>query len=474
MATAAAGAGGLLYIASMVTSAVSNIVSGNQNRAQQAELARQNREFQFELQRTRDNFTLKVNDENNQRQREIAVLNHKLRLKEQDNNFDQQRRAREWQQVEAQWPLNVLPVVMRHEQCLEDQTISLRVILSKSANPTPENQEFQRYIYPSLEYSLKSFVNIYNNDFQSRNIIFYDNACKNGCFGGAFNSNVHYGLRDLPVVILEVGVLSNMVSVSTSMWGMGNNQMQNFVAFELPYDSTKLRDQSYKQEIADSISAHVKFVVGCVYDLYNLVVYDRMPLLPKAANCELERKAKGPVLGYTDIKKEFTKYYGRMYSNALGTPQSKQTAVALIGESKATTMHKLRLEYACSVKDIVSEDVYASYLDESVLAWVSLRTNDKAEKFLQKLLDNPSEIVRYFSEDDQQYFSSLCSAYKNNATNLSRYCCELYNRHLKNKVFECDYNGTETAISPVSATAQNNNNAVVRRERDSFMSVNLW
>lgn len=472
--TTAAGAGGLLYIASMLTSAVSNIVNGNQNRAQQAELAKQNRELQLELQRARDSFTLSENDKNFQRQREIALLNHELRLRELYNNFEQQRLSRIWQQVEAQWPLNVLPEVMRDQQCLEDQTISLRVILSKSTNPTPENQEFQRYIYPSLEYGLKSFVNIYNNDFQSKNIIFYDNACKNGCFGGAFNSNVHYGLRDLPVVILEVGVFSNMVSVSTSMWGMGNNQMQNFVAFEIPYDSTKLRDQNYKQDIANSISAHLKFVVGCVYDLYNLVVYDRMPLLPRTANFELERKARGPVLGYDDIKKEFTSYYGRMYSNALGVPQNEQTAVALIGESKATILHKLRLDYACSVKDIVSKDIYGSYLDESIRAWVGLRTNDKAENFLQELLNNPSEIVRYFSEDDKQYFSSLCSAYKNNATSLSRYCPELYNKHLKNRTLECNYNGTETTISPVSATAQNNRNAVVRRERDDFMSVNLW
>lgn len=412
MLSTVAGAGGAMYIASMVTNVVSNLVNGNASRKQQVELNERNHKQQLELQRARDNFTLEANKENYQRQCEIALLNHKLRLQEQENNFKQQCRMREWQQVEAQWPLNVLPAVMRHEQCLEDRTISLRVILSKSANPTPENQEFQRYIYPSLEYSLKSFVNIYNNDFQSRNIIFYDNACKNGCFGGAFNSNVHYGLRDLPVVILEVGVLSNMVSVSTSMWGMGNNQMQNFVAFELPYDSTKLRDQSYRQEIADSISAHVKFVVGCVYDLYNLVVYDRMPLLPKAANCELERKAKGPVLGYTDIKKEFTNYYGRMYSNALGTPQSEQTAVALIGESKAATLHKLRLEYACSVKDIVSEDVYANYLDESVRAWVKLRTEASAEDFLQYLLHNPQDIARYVSEDDRQYFVRLCEAYE--------------------------------------------------------------
>ncbi len=463
--TTAVGAGGMLYIASMLTSAVSNIVSGNQNRAQQAELARQNREFQFELQRTRDNFTLKVNDENNQRQREIAVLNHKLRLKEQDNNFDQQRRAREWQQVEAQWPLNVLPVVMRHEQCLEDQTISLRVILSKSANPTPENQEFQRYIYPSLEYSLKSFVNIYNNDFQSRNIIFYDNACKNGCFGGAFNSNVHYGLRDLPVVILEVGVLSNMVSVSTSMWGMGNNQMQNFVAFELPYDSTKLRDQSYKQEIADSISAHVKFVAGCIYDLYNLVVYDRMPLLPKAANRELERKAKGPVLGYTDIQKEFANYYGRMYSNALGTPQSEQTAVALIGESKATTLHKLRLEYACSVKDIVSEDVYASYLDESIKAWIGLRTNDKAEKFLQKLLNNPSEIVRYFSEEDKQYFSQLCDAYDLCSVGIFSNVC----KKILRKIIDFNFSAISTKSVAIVDVKEHTVTKKNKTKRDRFM-----
>ena len=124
MLSTVAGAGGAMYyIASMVTNVVSNLVNGNASRKQQAELNERNHRQQLELQRARDNFTLEANKQNYQRQCEIALLNHKLRFQEQENNFKQQCQMREWQQVEAQWPLNVLPAVMRHEQCLEDQTI---------------------------------------------------------------------------------------------------------------------------------------------------------------------------------------------------------------------------------------------------------------------------------------------------------------------------------------------------------------
>ena len=381
----------------------------------QLELEKDRQEFQAYLESNRQQFQLEVNKSNAELQRELSAQNHAFRLEEINTNFELTRRTQEYQQVEAKWPLHVPPVVMRGEQVLKDRTIALRVLFARSCDAY-----LQKFFYPIIEQELVDFVDLYKNNLSSRNIIFFHNAWKDECYGGAFGNNIHYALSDLPVLIADANVLPNgQIRISVTMWGVGSDIEFHGNIFKCPYDKSRFKDENYVSEIAYKVSAYLKFAIGYIYDLYNLIAYNRMPLLPAAVALEKNNLVDSALLNYDEIKQCLTDTYSHMYSQTLSiTDGSQQSAydtqsedVQLLVDSKKTILHELRLNYALAVKDYVSTEQYLQCLDESIRAWVDLRTDKSAEEFLQDLVGNSNEIEKYFSDEDKRYFITLCDAY---------------------------------------------------------------
>lgn len=383
----------------------------------QLELEKERQEFQTYLESNRQQFQLEVNKSNAELQRELSAQNHAFRLEEINTNFELTRRTQEYQQVEAKWPLHVPPVVMRGEQVLKDRTIALRVLFARSSDAY-----LQKFFYPIIEQELVDFVDLYKNNLSSRNIIFFHNAWKDECYGGAFGNNIHFALSDLPVLIADANVLpSGQIRISVTMWGVGSDTEFHGNIFKCPYDKSRFKDENYVLEIAYKVSAYLKFAIGYVYDLYNLIAYNRMPLLPAAVALEKNNLIDSALLNYEEIKQCLTDTYSRMYSQTLSITDGSQQSVydtqaedvQLLVDSKKTILHELRLNYALAVKDYVSTEQYLQCLDESIRAWVDLRTDKSAEEFLQDLAGNGDEVEKYFSDEDKRYFITLCDAYYN-------------------------------------------------------------
>lgn len=383
----------------------------------QLELEKERQEFQTYLESNRQQFQLEVNKSNAELQRELSAQNHAFRLEEINTNFELTRRTQEYQQVEAKWPLHVPPVVMRGEQVLKDRTIALRVLFARSSDAY-----LQKFFYPIIEQELVDFVDLYKNNLSSRNIIFFHNAWKDECYGGAFGNNIHFALSDLPVLIADANVLPNgQIRISVTMWGVGSDTEFHGNIFKCPYDKSRFKDENYVSEVAYKVSAYLKFAIGYVYDLYNLIAYNRMPLLPAAVALEKNNLIDSALLNYEEIKQCLTDTYSRMYSQTLSITDGSQQSVydtqaedvQLLVDSKKTILHELRLNYALAVKDYVSTEQYLQCLDESIRAWVDLRTDKSAEEFLQDLAGNGDEVEKYFSDEDKRYFITLCDAYYN-------------------------------------------------------------
>ena len=311
----------------------------------QLELEKDRQEFQAYLESNRQQFQLEVNKSNAELQRELSAQNHAFRLEEINDNFELTRRTQEYQQVEAKWPLHVPPVVMRGEQVLKDRTIALRVLFARSSDAY-----LQKFFYPIIEQELVDFVDLYKNNLSSRNIIFFHNAWKDECYGGAFGNNIHYALSDLPVLIADANVLPNgQIRISVTMWGVGSDIEFHGNIFKCPYDKSRFKDENYVSEIAYKVSAYLKFAIGYVYDLYNLIAYNRMPLLPAAVALEKNNLVDSALLNYDEIKQCLTDTYSRMYSQTLSiTDGSQQSAydtqsedVQLLVDSKKTILRQL-------------------------------------------------------------------------------------------------------------------------------------
>lgn len=394
-----------------IVNAVSNFVNGKQNRKQQEKLARENQKFNERMEANRQNFQLKLNRENSENQRELSEQNHRQRLLEQENNFKLLVQGKEWEHFLKDWPLQNLPSVLRKDQILDDGTVALRVFYSKSTN-----QIFSAYVYPLVERGLLEFIDSYHNVFFSQNIIFYHRGYKEGVYGGAYNANIKYALNDVPIVIIDTDILLDEICVSATIWGFDNVDGQHMTLFKLPFQIKSINgrpDNDSVKQLANEILAHLKFVLGCAYDTYNMVMYNRAPILPQIANYELNQGTESAFLHYENIKAFFGKQYGEIYSTLLsgdGSDENKSFA-ELPENNKKTILHNLRLDYALAARDVIAPEVFIKCLDESIDSWCELRTTIPAIDFLNSLADNNENILRYFAIEDVDYFKKLCDAY---------------------------------------------------------------
>lgn len=407
----APGGFGTAYLATAIINAATSTVNSALARKQQNELAAKNQQFTERMEQNRQDFQLRISEENAQLQREMSRANHEMRLLEQKNNFELMCKSSEWNHFEAEWPLWVRPMVLRSEQILDDGTVALRVLFSKS-----NNDFFSKYVFPEIEQGLVEFVDRYHNIFGSKNIIFYHNAFKNNYYGGAFNANVHYALKELPVLILDSNVLNNEICVSATVWGFGNAQEQHSTLFKLPYKLAVTDgkiDEKYLKELTNQILAYLKFVIGYAYDTYNLIMYNQNPLLPKVAAYELAQGIESASLRYHVITNVIGSQYGEIYSAVLASPKDGNLSFAEKPESyKKTVLHELRLDYAISTNEYIGENEYAKYLDESLQAWVELRSTSSVDCFLGDILSGKLSFVQYFSDGDKTYFKRLDEAYQ--------------------------------------------------------------
>lgn len=414
---------GAFYLATAIINAATSTVNSALARKQQNELTVKNQQFTERMEHNRQNFQLSLSEENAKLQREMSKANHDMRLLEQQNNFELMCKSAEWNHFEAEWPLWVRPMVLRSEQILDDDTVALRVLFSKS-----NNDFFTKYVFPEIEQGLVEFVDRYHNIFGSKNIIFYHNAFKDNYYGGAFNANVHYALKELPVLIIDSNVLNDEICVSATIWGFGNAQEQHSTLFKLPY---KLEvtdgkiDKKYLKDLTNQILAYLKFVIGYAYDTYNLIMYNQKPLLPKVAAFELAQGIDSASLRFKGIKSAIGAQYEDIYTSVLAVSTDENQSFAEKPESyKKTILHELRLDYALSTKDYSSIAEYEKYLNESLKAWVELRSTLSVETFLKDLVSGTLSLQQYCSEDDKQYFIRLDNAYnsRNIICNYSDLC----------------------------------------------------
>lgn len=397
-------------ISALINSAAS-IYNGKKTREQQEKLAEKNRLLTEKMEANRQNFQIEMHERNAKMQKELSLQNHQLRLEEQANNFNLTCQQAEWNRFLSTWPLVTPPHVIRRDQVLSDNTIALRVIFSRN-----NNEIFSKTVYPEVEQGLREFVELYHNQFHSKNLIFYHNGYSSSYTGGAIEANIHYALKELPVIIIESNVLLNKIVISFSMWGLGSSEPSHFTAFKIPYQQAAVNgkiDINYYHNISQKILAYLKFLLGYTYDAYNLIEYSRPPLLPQVAAFEFEHKNDleviGAMLDDPDVKLALAEKYSELYDSVIGS--EKGTFAQLPESCKSASLHELRLDYAEAVKECVSNAQYIKYLNDSLRAWVSLRSSAKPDLFLKHLSSGSQPLNKYCTKKDAAFLSRIRNLY---------------------------------------------------------------
>ncbi|SFR92169.1 hypothetical protein [Anaeromicropila populeti] len=384
------------------------------NRQLQEKLASEQQEFTLSMEKNRQDFQLEMHMRNAELQESLVLRNHMLRLEEVKYNFQIFCEQAEYRALIEKWPLVNPPQVVRAAQMLQDNTIMLRVLFSHTADPL-----FNNIVFPTVEQGIRDFIDIYANDFDSQNVIFYHEAYKSNFHGGAMEENIKFMLNEIPVLIVDANILPREIRVSFTIWGFGASSLKSKhqSVFSIPYERKLLNgvpDADYYDNITFKLLAYIKFIIGYSYDAYNLIQYDKAPLFPAVAQRELEFKEnyQYPVMGIPELADAFRATYCEMAKTVWNSEK--------LCDTKRYTTHKTQLEFTKSVLLHMSDDETLALLDESLTAWVSLRSKDSVDKFLQSMIDDSGLIVKYFSSDDKDYWGELSSTYL--ATSKKQHC----------------------------------------------------
>jgi hypothetical protein len=361
------------------------------------------RNQQDRLEESRQDFQIKQHERNRLLQYELLEAGHVNRLKEIEKNFEIACLSAEYKTFLDRWPLITLPTVLRSQQVLPNGTVSLRVIFSRNSDPI-----FNSIVYPYVELGLRDFVDIYHNDFNSKNIVYLHENFKTSLPLGAVEENMKYALKDIPVLIVDSTVIEDRIQLSATIWGFGDSLGSRKNVFSFPYEKTvegNTPNKEYYKNIAKKLLIYLKFIIGYSYDAYNLIQYNKAPLLPQVAQHELNQNNGDDccLLNHDEIVSQFNSTYVNMASVVWG--------IKSLADSRAYDMHIAKLEYAVSIRGHLGVAEYASLLDESLAVWCSLRSNLSAETFLQSISDNPALVRKYFTAADRLYWFQLQEAY---------------------------------------------------------------
>lgn len=405
---------GTFYIASTLLNAGTNLLNGHFTRKQQERFTEENRAMTLRLEQDRQNFQLDIFEKNADLQRSISEDRHVFALKEIRANFEVTCKSTEWKLFLDRWPLVALPSVVRDAQILPDGTVALRIVFSHSSD-----MQFNTYVYPYVEQRLREFVDLYPNVFGSKNIIFYHRGFSSAMHGGALEENIHYALKEIPVMIIDTNILQGEIAVSVTVWGFGSSEKKHCTIFNLPYEkktSDNKPDQDYYRELSDKLLAHLKFVIGYTYDTYNLIEYNVPPLLGKVARYEVENKSKNCMLNYPEVTEYFAKEYLNLFKLVFSSDAFKNT--------KSYLLPGLQLSFAEATKEYMPADQFCDILNASLSSWAFQRTTDEADKFLQALKTDKVSAKRYISETDIAYLTKLVQLYRATHTDAAHKSAE--------------------------------------------------
>lgn len=226
---------------------------------------------------------------------ELEKKRQKERLKELESEMEQLLKNLAYQQTISNWPLSVLPIVMKNQAlgnllAHQNESYAMHCIL------TPSNcSSFNRHVFPYVEQSLESYCNQYWSADSSHPLLFYSGAwASNDAHTQTQISSMQAALSNLSTMLItpffrpDEGKLIFQVR----MWGIGatsdDHDFQNFLEIgPTDFHHTYSTNSDYDKEehlLDDAINDIVPYLqclIGYMADTYFWSSSGLKPHLPR-------------------------------------------------------------------------------------------------------------------------------------------------------------------------------------------------
>lgn len=254
------------------------------------ELRKKQQEFQEAAQNRNSDKMMQLLREGNALQQEIEEEAHKQRMKNLNEDFDKLI-ERTFQQYDIQqWPLRVLPMVMKNQslgsfRTQSDENLVLHVILTQS-----NNKQFNDIVFPQIELAVEAFCNQYLNTLSSHPILFYSGAWKSKIAPEDYEIlQLQEDLPNLPVLMITPYFRledKDSLVFNINMWGIGEPQQIEIQPSpkEFIYYNLYAQDTNFGEELAaatiNEFVPYLECMIGYLVDVYFWTSHRILPILP--------------------------------------------------------------------------------------------------------------------------------------------------------------------------------------------------
>lgn len=224
---------------------------------------------------------------------ELEEQKHQQRLKDLQSEVDNLLHNMAYSATINNWPLNVLPIVMKNQAlgnllAQQEETIALHCIL------TPSNSySFNTSVFPLIEEALETYCNQHWSIASDHPILFYS---------GAWKSNTHptevqiasmcTALSNLPTLLItpEFRPTDGKLVFQVRTWGVGASSSDEFsipeiepTEFQRDYTSSLdyAHDSELASEVIEDLVPYLQCLIGYMADTYFWSSLGKVPVLPR-------------------------------------------------------------------------------------------------------------------------------------------------------------------------------------------------
>jgi hypothetical protein len=164
-------------------------------------------------------------------QKEIEKELHQRRIDSIEQSFNRYLDITAYSQALKNWPLRVLPFVMKDESLFCNTGIESNTKIALHCMLTRGNDDsFNKAIFRELEIRLSQHFNLFWGAASSHPILFYSGAWKELHDASAVVDNLYNQLEQLPSIVISPWIdEENEFYFKVSVWGMPNVEMRNAI-----------------------------------------------------------------------------------------------------------------------------------------------------------------------------------------------------------------------------------------------------
>lgn len=224
---------------------------------------------------------------------ELEEQKHQQRLNDLQGEVDNLLQSMAYSAVINNWPLNVLPIVMKNQAlgnllAQQEETIALHCIL------TPSNcNSFNTAIFPLLEESLETFCNQHWSIASDHPILFYSGAWKSNTHPTEVQiASMRTALSNLPTLLItpEFRPTDGKLVFQIRIWGVGASSSDEFTIPEIEpanfqrdytFSLDYVHDTELASEVLEDLVPYLQCLIGYMADTYFWSSLGKTPILPR-------------------------------------------------------------------------------------------------------------------------------------------------------------------------------------------------